>query len=168
MSEPALPPVVTALISPRSVKSCANIEWSITQTNDRQTTGRSLSVSLKHWRDSKAQFDAVKRTHSPTRSASRPSFPPDPLPLAFDPRVRASTKFGGDRPQQKGEKERRKREGENHHFNFSICSGATPETTDRRRRGSRRRRCAHPAIRTSSFLFLMMEQKSFSFSKSQI
>ena len=135
VSERALP-VVTALISPRSVKSCANIEWSITQTNDRRTTGRtlSLSVSLKHWRDSKAQFDAVKRTHSLTRSASRPSFPPDPLPLAFDPRVRASTKFGGDRPQQKG-KERREREGENHHFNFSICSGATPETTDRWRWG---------------------------------
>ena len=36
---------VTALISPRSVKSCANIEWSITQTNDGR--GRlSLSQTL--------------------------------------------------------------------------------------------------------------------------
>ena len=45
VSERALP-VVTALISPRSVKSCANIEWSITQTNDRRTTGRADALSL--------------------------------------------------------------------------------------------------------------------------
>ena len=36
---------MTALISPRSVKSCANIEWSITQTNDGR--GR-LSLSLSN------------------------------------------------------------------------------------------------------------------------
>ena len=135
MSEPALPPVVTALISPRSVKSCANIEWSITQTNDRRTTGRSLSLSLplsnigatvKH---NLTPLNA--HTHRLAQPVVPPSLPPDPLPLAFDPRVRASTKFGGDRPQQKGKERRREREGENHHFNFSICSGATPETTDR-------------------------------------
>ena len=155
MSEQALPPVVTALISPRSVKSCANIEWSITQTNDRRTTGRghSLCVSLSNIgatvKHNLTPLNA--HTHRLAQPVVPPSLPPDPLPLAFDPRVRASTKFGGDRPQQKG-KERRKREGENHHFNFSICSGATPETTDRPTDGGRDGGDAHirPSVRPPS------------------
>lgn len=155
MSEQALPPVVTALISPRSVKSCANIEWSITQTNDRRTTGRrhSLCVSLSNIGATVKHNLTPLNAHTPRLAASRPSFPPDPLPLAFDPRVRASTKFEGDRPQQKG-KERREREGRRVKTTISTSQFAAERHRRRPtgRRGSRRRRCAHPAVRPSVLL----------------
>ena len=169
MSERALPPVVTALISPRSVKSCANIEWSITQTNDRRTTGRghSLCVSLSNI------GATVKHNLTPlnahTHRLAQPVVPPS-LPIHFLSHLTP----GCERAQNSGETDRNRRgrrDGKGRVKTTISTSQFAAERHRRRptdRRGSRRRRCAHPAIRPSSFLLLMMEQKSFSFSKSQI
>ena len=167
MSERALPPVVTALISPRSVKSCANIEWSITQTNDRRTTGRSLSLSLSNI------GATVKHNLTPlnahTHRLAQPVVPPS-LPIHFLSHLTP----GCERAQNSGETDRNRRgrrDGKGRVKTTISTSQFAAERHRRRptdRRGSRRRRCAHPAGRPSSFLLLMMEQKSFSFSKSQI
>ena len=98
MSEQALPPVVTALISPRSVKSCANIEWSITQTNDRRTTGRSLSnigATVKH---------NLTPLNAHTHRLAQPVVPPS-LPIHFLSHLTP----GCERAQNSGETDRNRR-----------------------------------------------------------